>query len=56
MLPHFFRHYDSVVDQYFIYDNGSIDDSIGILYEHPNVTVRHFRNGGRFVRGCRAPF
>ncbi|MEM8953391.1 MAG: glycosyltransferase family 2 protein [Verrucomicrobiota bacterium] len=39
MLPYFFRHYDSVVDEYFIHDNDSSDRSLEILAAHPRVTV-----------------
>ncbi|MBN9604526.1 MAG: glycosyltransferase family 2 protein [Afipia felis] len=40
MLPFFFRHYDSWVDRYFVYDDGSTDDSIALLQAHPRVEVR----------------
>lgn len=39
MLPFFFRHYDPVVDRYFIHDNGSSDRSLELLAAHPRVTV-----------------
>jgi hypothetical protein len=39
MLPFFFRHYDRLVDRYFIYDNQSDDGSLAILAKHPKVTV-----------------
>ncbi len=42
MLPHFFRHYDALVDRFFVFDNGSTDGSLDILEAHPRVTVRHF--------------
>jgi hypothetical protein len=42
ILPYFFRHYDSVVDHFFIYDNGSTDGSLAYLAAHPRTTVRHF--------------
>jgi len=42
MLPFFFRHYDSLVDRYFIYDDGSTDDSWAILQSHPSVEARRF--------------
>lgn len=42
MLPFFFRHYDSIVDHYFIYDNYSSDNSLEILGNHPKVTVLPF--------------
>lgn len=43
MLPHFFRHYDSFVDRYFIYDDGSADGSAAILRAHPRTEVRTFQ-------------
>jgi hypothetical protein len=46
MLPHFFRHYDRFVDHYFIYDNGSTDDSLSLLKDHPRVTLHHFETSG----------
>ncbi len=39
MLPFFFRHYDGLVDHYFIRDNQSTDGSLRILNAHPRVTV-----------------
>jgi hypothetical protein len=39
MLPYFFRHYDRIVDQYFIADNGSTDESIAMLRRHPKVSL-----------------
>jgi hypothetical protein len=50
MLPFFFRHYDTVVDRYFIYDNGSKDPSLDLLQAHPKVRVHHFDvTGDSFV-------
>jgi hypothetical protein len=42
MLPFFFRHYDRLVDRYFIYDDGSTDDTWSILQSHPKVEARRF--------------
>jgi hypothetical protein len=42
MLPFFFRHYDALVDQYFIYDDGSTDATWPLLQRHPKVTARRF--------------
>lgn len=42
MLPFFFRHYDRLVDRYFIYDDGSVDGSWSILQAHRKVEVRPF--------------
>ena len=51
MLPFFFRHYDKLVDRYFIYDDGSTDATLEILAAHSRVTVRRFERGseGSFV-------
>ena len=43
MLPFFFRHYDGLVDQYFIYDDGSDDGSSELLSLHPKVEARRFQ-------------
>lgn len=42
MLPFFFNYYDNIVDQYFIYDNGSTDRSLSILKAHPKVNIDSF--------------
>src|SRR4029079_18339767 len=42
MLPFFFRHYDSFVDKYIIFDDASEDGSLAMLLAHPNVEVRRF--------------
>lgn len=42
VLPFFFRHYDSWVDRYFIYDDGSTDGTLDALARHPRVTIRRF--------------
>jgi hypothetical protein len=50
MLPYFFRHYDGIVDKYFVFDNGSTDKSIAILKSHPRVEFTHFDvSGDSFV-------
>ncbi|HTJ65849.1 MAG TPA: glycosyltransferase family 2 protein [Alphaproteobacteria bacterium] len=46
MLPHFFRHYDDIVDRYYIYDNGSTDGSLDMLAAHGRVEVTHFDTPG----------
>lgn len=43
MLPYFFRHYDPLVDRYFVFDDGSTDGSPELLRQHPKVTLRSFR-------------
>jgi glycosyl transferase family 2 len=42
MLGFFFRHYDSWVDLYIVYDDGSTDETLPILQAHPRVEVRRF--------------
>ncbi len=42
MLPFFFKHYDDLVDQYFVFDNGSTDESIRMLEKHGRVKISHF--------------
>lgn len=50
MLPFFFRHYDAFVDKYFIYDNGSTDNSLSLLRQHERVEIFHFDvTGDSFV-------
>jgi glycosyl transferase family 2 len=46
LLPYFFRHYDPIIDQYHIYDNGSDDGSIELLNRHPRVSLGTFENAG----------
>jgi glycosyltransferase involved in cell wall biosynthesis len=40
MLGFFFRHYDSWVDRYIVFDDGSTDGSLEILRSNPKVDVR----------------
>jgi hypothetical protein len=40
MLPHFFRHYDPWVDQYYFFDDGSTDGSREYLEARANVEVQ----------------
>ncbi len=40
MLPFFFRHYDSIVDSYFVYDDGSTDGTVEALAGRPKVLLR----------------
>lgn len=46
MLPFFFRHYDDIVDKYFIFDNGSTDGTLEILAAHDRVHVESFNTQG----------
>jgi hypothetical protein len=52
MLGFFFRHYDSWVDRYVVYDDGSTDGSLEVLRAHPKVEVRRFERvvPGSFVQ------
>ncbi|MFZ9752694.1 MAG: glycosyltransferase family 2 protein [Cyanobium sp.] len=57
MLPFFFLHYDQIVDQYFIADHGSTDQSLAILNRHPKVALREFEcNDASFVESARAHY
>jgi hypothetical protein len=57
MLPYFFRHYDPVVDRYFISDNGSTDRSRDLLAAHRKVVLGEFRvTGGSFVAAATAHY
>ncbi len=50
ILPFFFRHYDSIVDRYFIFDNGSTDGSLELLKKHTKVSIGAFSvEGPSFV-------
>jgi hypothetical protein len=42
MLPYFFRHYDRLVDRYFISDHGSTDRSRDLLAANRKVVVGEF--------------
>jgi len=42
MLAFFFRHYESWVDRFFIYDDGSTDGTLYYLRGKPNVEIRSF--------------
>ncbi|MFS1512935.1 glycosyltransferase family 2 protein [Chengkuizengella sp. SCS-71B] len=46
MLPYFFKHYDNIVDQYYIFDNDSTDNSLSILRSHSKVIVNRFKIQG----------
>ncbi|MFY9557537.1 MAG: glycosyltransferase family 2 protein [Blastocatellia bacterium] len=50
MLPFFFRHYDGIADQYFVFDTGSTDRSIEILQSHSLVQLTRIEpQGSSFV-------
>ena len=42
MLHFFFNHYDKIVDEYYIFDNNSSDNSLQILHSNPKVNVGTF--------------
>jgi hypothetical protein len=52
LLPYFFRHYDQVVDRYFVYDNGSTDGSLELLKQNPRVVLGTFDAGESFVHAA----
>jgi glycosyltransferase involved in cell wall biosynthesis len=56
MLPFFFRHYDSIVSRYFIFDNGSTDRSIELLHAHPKVSFNRLEAAGESVVLAGLPF
>jgi hypothetical protein len=50
MLPFFFQHYENIVDRFFIFDNGSNDNSLEILRNHPKVDLKSISfHGTSFV-------
>jgi len=54
MLPHFFRHYDPIVDRYFVFESGSTDRSMALLEKHGRVSVSDFDiSGDSFVEAAR---
>jgi hypothetical protein len=40
MLPYFFRYYDTLVDRYVFFDDGSTDRTLDILGKHPKAEIR----------------
>lgn len=40
MLKYFFKYYDALVDRYVFFDDGSTDQTLGILEKHPKVEIR----------------
>lgn len=45
-VSYFFKHYDNIVDQYYIFDNDSTDNSLSILRSHSKVNVNKFEIQG----------
>jgi hypothetical protein len=57
MLPYFFRHYDHLITQYFIFDSGSTDRSIEMLEANRKVNQVHFEvSGDSFVDAARGHY
>lgn len=46
MLPYFFKYYDNIADQYFIWDHDSTDNTLSMLRSHPKVTINKFEPQG----------
>jgi hypothetical protein len=42
MLKYFFKYYDTFVDRYVFFDDGSTDQTLNILTNHPRVEIRRF--------------
>ena len=51
LLRFFFRHYDSLVDRFVMFDDGSTDGTIEYLRGKPKVEVRPFPRATR-TRSC----
>ncbi|WP_025716713.1 glycosyltransferase family 2 protein [Paenibacillus sp. 1-18] len=49
MLPFFFKHYDNIADQYYIFDNDSTDNSVSMLKANPKVSINRFEIEGNSV-------
>ena len=57
MLPFFFKHYDNIADQYFIYDNDSRDNSLSLLKRNPKVVIDKFEvTGNSLVKSAQDKF
>lgn len=57
MLPYFFKYYDNIADQYYIFDNGSTDNSLSILKSHPKVHIDKFEiEGNSLVKSAQNQF
>ena len=48
MLPYFFSHYNSIVDEYVIFDNYSTDDSCNIIASNPKATIELFNSNNEY--------
>lgn len=38
LVPYVFRHYDNIVDHYYIWDHASTDSTKELLLQNPKVT------------------
>ena len=57
MLPYFFKHYDNIADQYYIFDNNSTDNSLSMLRSHPKVIIDSFEiEGSSIVKSAQDKF
>ncbi len=58
MLPFFFRHYESWVDRFFIFDDGSSDGSDELIARHPRAELQPFEHvvEDSFVLSARAMY
>ncbi len=48
ILPFVFSHYDDIVDHYYVWDNGSTDNTLSILKANPKVTICNFETENKF--------
>ncbi len=48
IIPFVFKYYDTFVDYYYIYDNGSTDNTIKLLQNRKNVTIIPFDTNSEF--------
>lgn len=55
MLRYFFKYYDDFVDRYVFFDDGSTDQTLNILRNHPKVEIRPYEllNADSFVLSAR---
>lgn len=46
ILPYFFKHYETIAEKIFVFDNGSDDNSHKIIKSHPKAVLNHFDTNG----------
>lgn len=56
MLPYYFRHYNSIADRFFIFDDASTDASLEILAKQPKVEIDRFHKQTDSLVGSAAMF